>query len=159
MSRLDLELIGAEEVEADLRDLAERVTDARPAMRKVRDIMREGLKRNFETSGAYLGDSWQPLSPATLARKARKGRGAKALVAEGGLERALLGGKGKKSRATKTTAAAGISIWYSIFAQSGAKGNRKGEEPARKIIGMTPRDWRKSERVVEKYLETGQVFP
>jgi phage gpG-like protein len=154
---VDIELIGASEVEADVKGVAERSSDARPAMRLVRDLMREGIKKNFETSGAYLGDSWRQLAPGTLARKAREGKDAKPLVADGGLEAALTGGKGKTSSATRTQAKAGISLWYGVFAQSGASGDRKGTEPARKIIGFTRRNQLKAGRMVEDYIISGEA--
>ena len=160
MSRMALELEGDEKVLHDLTKAAERAKDARPAMRKVREIL-EGANRNqFQTSGAYLGDSWAPLAPGTLARKARKGQDSRVLRATGALEASLSGGKGRRGGATRTTARAGTSIWYAVFAMSGTKDAGHGASaPARPVVGLAKRDRTRAIRVVEKWLTTGEIFP
>ena len=145
---------GATQVAADLGHFAERARDARPAMRKVRSIMESGYKRNFETGGAYLGDSWAALAPGTLARKARKDQDNRVLRATGALEASLSGGRGRRGGATRTQARAGTSVWYAIFAQAGTK-----TAPRRRLVGMTKRDVLKSVRTIEKYILTGEIFP
>jgi phage gpG-like protein len=159
VSRLSLELKGDEAVIRTLTKAAERAKDARPAMRKVRELMEGANRKQFETSGAYLGDSWAPLAPGTLARKARKGQESQTLRATGALEASLSGGKGRRGGATRTTARAGTSIWYAIFAMSGTKKAGHGASaPARPIVGFAKRDRTKAIRVVEKWLTTGEVF-
>jgi phage gpG-like protein len=154
-----IEAEGTETVASNLKDFGDRATDARPAMRKVRTIMEEGQRRNFETSGGYLGESWDELKPGTLARRAQKGQGTQPLVATGALERSLTGGKGRRGSATKTMARAGTSVWYGVFAQAGTKGAGNGASaPKRRIVGLTQKDATKSIRVIEKFLMTGEVF-
>jgi phage gpG-like protein len=162
MSRMAVELEGDDKVIHDLTKAAERAKDARPAMRKVRSIMEGANREQFESGGAYLGDSWAPLSPGTLARKARHGEDSRALRATGALEASLSGGKGRRGGATRSTARAGTSVWYAIFAQSGTKGSVNAHntgEIRRPIVGLSKRDRTKSIRVVEKFLQTGEIFP
>jgi phage gpG-like protein len=159
-SRISAKLEGEDKVIHDLTEAAKRAKDARPAMRKVRAIMEEANRKQFETSGAYLGDSWAPLAPGTLARKARKGQGSDILRATRALEASLSGGKGRRGGATRTTARAGTSIWYAVFAKTGTrKAGHGASSPARPIVGLTKRDRTKAIRVVEKFLLTGEVFP
>lgn len=160
MSRQFVDLEGDDRVLKDLAGAAARAKDARPAMRKVRAIMEGANRRQFETSGAYLGDSWAPLAPGTLARKARKGQDSRILRATGALEASLSGGKGRRGGATRSTARAGTSIWYAVFAKAGTKNAGHGaSSPARPIVGLSKRDRTKAIRVVEKFLATGEVFP
>jgi phage gpG-like protein len=159
MSRQGVELEGDEKVIHDLTTAAGRAKDARPAMRKVRAIMEGANRKQFETGGAYFGDSWAPLAPGTLARKARKGQDSQPLRASGVLEASLSGGKGRRGGATKTIARAGTSVWYAVFAQAGTKKAGHGASaPKRPIVGLAKRDRTKAIRVVEKFLATGEVF-
>jgi phage gpG-like protein len=153
MSGLKIEADGIARVATNLKEFGERASDAKPAMRKVRTVIEAGNRRNFETSGAYLGESWDQLAPGTLARKLRKGQSMAPLHATGALERSLSGGKGRRGGATKTMARAGTSVWYGIFAQSGTK-----TAPRRPITGFAARDVAKSLRIIEKFLMTGEVF-
>lgn len=159
MSNAQIEAEGTTQVATHLKEFGSRATDARPAMRKVRSIMEEANRRNFETGGSYLDSSWAPPAPGTLARRQRLGQGTEPLKATGALERSLSGGKGKRGGATKTMARAGTGVWYGIFAQAGTeKAGNGGSEPQRRIVGMKTRDVTKATRVIEKFLMTGQVF-
>jgi phage gpG-like protein len=159
VSVAQIEAEGTTQVETHLKEFGSRATDARPAMRKVRTIMEQANRRNFETSGSYLGDSWAPLAPGTLAHRKRLGQRTAPLKATGALERSLSGGKGKRGGATKTMARAGTSVWYGVFAQAGTeKAGHGASAPQRRIVGMTKKDVLKGTRVIEKFLLTGQVF-
>jgi phage gpG-like protein len=154
-----IEADGVEQVSTNLKEFGDRATDAKPAMQKVRSIMEEGIARNFETSGSYLGEAWAPLAPGTLARKARLGQGSRILVATDAMGEALTGGRGRRGSATKTMARAGTNVWYSVFAQAGTKGAGHGASaPKRRVVGLTQRDATKSIRIIEKFVMTGQVF-
>jgi phage gpG-like protein len=154
-----IEADGTKQVSANLKDFGDRATDAKPAMQKVRSIMEGGIARNFETSGSYLGESWAPLAPGTLARKARLGQGSRILVATDTMGESLTGGRGKRGSATKTMARSGTGVWYSIFAQAGTSGAGHGASaPKRRVVGMTQRDATKSIRIIEKFVMTGEVF-
>lgn len=160
MTGVALDIEGDAGVVSHLDAVAERTRDARPAMRKVRSIIEAGHRKQFETGGAYLGDSWEALAPGTLARKARKGQDSRILRASGALEASLTGGKGRRGGATRTTARAGTSVWYAVFAKSGTKHAGHGaSSPVRTIVGLTTRDRLKSVRTIQKYILTGEIFP
>lgn len=148
---------GTTQVASHLDQTADRARDAKPAMRKIREIMEAGNRKQFETSGAYFGDSWAELKPGTLARKARRGQDARILRANNALSTSLSGGKGKRGGATKTQARAGTSVWWGIFAQTGTTGKRAA--PRRQIVGLSRRDRLKSVRTIEKFVLTGEIFP
>jgi len=159
VTRMALELEGDEKVIHDLTKAAERAKDARPAMRKVREIMEAANRKVFETSGAYLGEPWAQLAPGTLARKARKHQDSRILRATEVLALSMSGGKGRRGGATRTTARAGTSVWYAVFTRGTKNAGHGASSPARPIVGFTKSDRRKSIRVVEKWLQTGEVFP
>lgn len=154
--RTGIELEGDDKVLRDLAAAIKRAKDARPAMRKVREILEKANRKQFQTNGAYLGDEWAPLAPATLARKARKGQDARILRSSDALEASLAGGKGRRGGATRTTARAGTSIWYAAVASAG--GSSKGRK-RRRLIGVTRQDRARVRRTIEKFLQTGEVFP
>lgn len=159
MSQVATEVIGEKEVAADLRAISERARDARPAMRKVRSLLEAANRKQFETSGAYLGESWAQLAPGTLARKARKNQNLGILRATDVLYRSLTGGKGRRTGATRTSARAGTSVWWAVFTRGTNNAGHGASSPPRPIVGLSPRDQRKAVMVVEKWLTTGQVFP
>lgn len=141
---------GGEEVEAMLEDVAKRAKDARPATRKVRDLMMASNRKQFATGGSHLGTPWPANAPETAKRKARKGQAPRPNRATGALQASLSGGKGKRSGATKTGARAGTSLFYGRFAQAGTT-----KAPARPIVGLTTSDRRKAERIVLDYVVHG----
>src|SRR5690242_2150076 len=46
-----------------------RLRDQRPALSKVVPLVREYFERQFETQGQYGGQSWAPLTEATMRRR------------------------------------------------------------------------------------------
>lgn len=46
-------------------------------------------KEVFDSRGSSIGESWKPLSPVTLARKARSGYGSHPLIATGAMRRSF----------------------------------------------------------------------
>lgn len=59
-----------------LRGVSDRATDLRKAwMFGVQPIVTEFLQRRFQTEGAYLGEKWAALAPATVALRSQSGRG------------------------------------------------------------------------------------
>jgi hypothetical protein len=130
---------GLPETSAMLRDAAARGEDMRPAMARIKVLFTEGHKANFDSKGAFLGHPWPDNSDETKARKAREGIPALSdvLVGSGDLQEALAGGKGARTRVSKGSVSVGVSPFYAIFAQGGAKGARRGVEPKRPVLGIT----------------------
>jgi hypothetical protein len=114
---VELDFSGLSDTERKLRELAGRVDDMRPATRVVRDLLVEGNRKVFESKGAAVGRPWPDLKPGTLARKARAGIPSltSVLVETGELEEAALGGRGSTKRATRSTASAGVNLFYAVF--------------------------------------------
>jgi len=156
--RLDVEISGAREAVANLAAIGERARDPRPAMRKVKGILAEGVKEQYESRGGHLETPWPANTPGTLARKARLGQSAETLTATGALGTALSGGRGKRHRATRSSVTVGTNVWYARFAQSGTSGAGKHGQtraPARQIMGISKSDRAKALRDVERYILRG----
>lgn len=158
--RLDVEIVGAREAVADLAAIGERARDPRPAMRQVKGILAEGVKKQYASRGGHLNTPWPANAPGTLARKARLGQSAETLTASGALGTALSGGKGKRHRATRSSVTIGTNIWYARFAQAGTTGAGKHGQtraPERRIMGISKSDRAKALRDVERYILRGRL--
>jgi len=139
---------------------AERSANMLPAMVTIRDLMMERHVQNFEGQGSLLG-SWPALKPSTIERKASQGLPPTPMVATGALGRALAGGKGKRTSATRTTARAGVSggenrgdLFYVRMTQKGTKSGQL----ARPVIGMTLAAREEYVTIVHTFLERGVAF-
>jgi hypothetical protein len=154
---LEVEMGGLQASAAMLREIADRGLDMRPALEQVKGVLIEGNKRQFSSHGSYLGEAWPGLSPETKARKAREGIPSlmDTLVASGDLQASLDGGKGKVARVTRSTVRVGTSLFYGRFAQAGAKGDRRGTEEERPIVGIGEVEQKASEGILLDYLTGG----
>jgi phage gpG-like protein len=151
--KLDIETIGEEKVLNSIAEIRARAKDARPATRKVKEILIAANRKQFESQGSYSGDSWAPLAASTLERKSREGIDPRPLHGKtGALGASLTGGRGKRSAATKQGARAGSKVWYGVFARSGTKSG----EPARKLVGLSHADQVKIGQVVVSYVAHGR---
>jgi hypothetical protein len=149
-----IDVAGLPEASAMLQDAAARGEDMRPAMAQIKVLFTEGHKANFDSHGAFLGTPWEPLSAETDARKNREGIPAlnDVLVGEGNLQEALSGGSGARTRVSKGSVSVGVAPFYAIFAQGGAKGNRRGTEPKRPILGITRAEQEESLAILTDFL-------
>jgi phage gpG-like protein len=158
--RADTEVIGDEKVLLDLEKMIQRAEDARPATRKVREIFLKSNKETFESEGGHIGAPWAPLAQATLDRKSREGIDPRPLHGKtGALGASMEGGKGKRTGATKTSARAGSSIWYSVFTR-GAKadaGSHNTGIPARKVAGISRGEEEEILSAVSDYIVHGHA--
>lgn len=68
----------------------ESLQDFSPVFEDLEDQAAEEFRQNFEAEGSLR--SWDPLAPATVAKKARLGQPARALEATGGLRRSFTDG-------------------------------------------------------------------
>lgn len=151
---LELEMEGFGAAAARLRDAAARGEDMRPAMQRVRLVLIEGHKEQFDSHGSHLGTLWPENSPETLARKAREGVPSLGglMVNEGSLREALAGGAGSRSRVGKGSVSVGVSLISGLFAQGGASGNRRGVEPARPVVGIGEQEKQTSLGILTDFL-------
>jgi hypothetical protein len=150
--KLDVDVIGEEKILANISEMRKRAKDARPATRKVKDLMIAANRKQFATQGGYSGDPWKPLAQSTIERKSREGIDLRPMHGKtGALEASLTGGRGKKTGATKSGARAGSKVWYSVF----ARGTKSGE-PARKLVGLSHADQIKAVSIVGAYVVHGR---
>jgi hypothetical protein len=98
----------------ELELLAARARDARPAMRAILDIMLEGEREQFATSGAAGGRAWDADTPAWRAEKRRKGRSPDPERYTDALMKSLTAprAKGGRRRVTKASATLGTTLYY-----------------------------------------------
>jgi hypothetical protein len=135
---MEIQVAGISGTSTMLRDAAARGEDMRPAMARIKTIFIEGHKEQYASKGGFLGTPWPENSEETLARKARSRIPALSslMVEEGSLEKAVSGGAGSRSRVSKGSVSVGVKNISVLFAQGGAKGARRGEEPKRVVLGI-----------------------
>lgn len=78
-------VVGDDEAEARIRAAVMRFEDLRPFWPMVTRLFTSWMSRQFETSGAFAGRPWAPLSPAYAAWKSAHGGDKRPLVFSGGL--------------------------------------------------------------------------
>lgn len=129
-----------------LDDIARRARDMRPALNKILDLITEGERKQFATRGAFLGDTWEPLSARTLAAKARRGQPSTIMVASGKLLSSLTGGAGRRSRVSGTSLTFSTAVFYARFQQK-----------RRQVVGMNRSQVDEAADLVRDYLITGRA--
>jgi hypothetical protein len=151
---MSLEMEGLGATNQMLLDAAARGEDMRPAMERIKVLFIEGHKEQFASKGGFLGTPWPQNSPETLARKAREGVPglSGAMVDSGDLEQALSGGKGSRTRVSRGSVSVGVSLFKALFAQGGASGGRRGDEPARPVLGINEAERQESLGILSDYL-------
>lgn len=148
---VDINVYGAGQSASAMRRIGARGADMRPAMSAIRELLIEGNRRQFETSGGFLGEPWERLAPGTVARKARMGQEATPMVATGALRESLEGGRGKRSRVTRSSVMVGTSLFYAIFH---IKGTSKGV-PARPPLGIADSERVAALELIHRFLTGG----
>jgi hypothetical protein len=141
-----ISLQGVKASAAMLNEIGERAVNMRPAFLRIRKLLIEGNRKQFETKGAYLGTPWAKSAPGTLARKARLEQDLTPMVASGDLERALSGGRGKRTRITRSSVSVGAALFYGKF------GFGTDHSPPRPPIGISDETSRESTSIIEKHL-------
>lgn len=133
-----------------LTDIADRGENMRPAMLRIKELLIEGHRQQFASSGSFLGTPWEANAPGTLARKAREGIPSlnRPMVATGDLQESLSGGKGGRSRVSKSGVSVGTSLYYAIFHISP---KRKGV-PARPPVGVNEAQRGAAIAIMERHL-------
>ncbi|MHC4647633.1 MAG: phage virion morphogenesis protein [Planctomycetota bacterium] len=66
---------GVEGLKMDLRELAKRTKDLRPAFHKIDKHVSTVFRRQFGTEGAFGGERWDPLKPETIKARRRQSGG------------------------------------------------------------------------------------
>lgn len=138
-----------------LDGMARRGGDMRPATRYIRTLLIATRRANFESEGALFGEPWPALAESTLEKKKQRGEPADPLVATGASKRAMGGGRGKRTAATRTMARVGVApaLFYLRF-HDGKGGSRL---PTRTLNGLPDTARREAISVMQRYLEFGRV--
>lgn len=145
---VQLDMHGLRDASGLLQDAAARGEDMRPAMLRIKELLIQGHKQQFSSKGSFLGTPWPANAPGTLARKAREGQGSEPMVATGALRESLAGGKGKRSRVSRSSVSVGTSLFYSVFH---INPKRKGV-PARPSVGISEGQRRAALTIMENHV-------
>lgn len=87
-SLIEIELVGFDEAERNLRGFAAVMLDLRPFWPRVVPLFIAWMAQQFDSEGSWGGEAWAPLSADYAAYKAAKYPGKGILIAEGTLRRA-----------------------------------------------------------------------
>jgi hypothetical protein len=157
--KLDTDVVGIDKALLNMEQMKRRALDARPATRRVKEKLIEANRKTFESQGSSIGKPWAPLAEATLERKSREGIDPRPLHGKtGDLGASLSGGRGKRSGATKTSARAGSSVWYSVFTRGtrGSLHSHNTGEVARQASGISANDAEEVVDVVADWVVRGR---
>lgn len=149
MTSVRLQWFGEQQVARTLESYADRHSDATPAWHAIADSFKEASARQFDSSGAYGGDTWAPLSPAYAAWKATRYPGRPILVRDGDLRRSLAESFDIEV-IEPTFMIVGSDSDYGVHHQRGG-----GNLPQRKPVNL-PESWRRNAvRTLARFLSTG----
>jgi hypothetical protein len=148
--QLDLDIKGLRESGQMLTDVADRGENMRPAMLRIKELLIAGHAEQFASGGSFLGTPWEANAPGTLARKAREGVSSlqSPMVESGDLMESLSGGKGGRSRVSKSGVSVGTSLFYAVFH---INPERKGM-PARPPVGINEAQRATALAIMERHL-------
>lgn len=160
--KFQFEVKNERDVSVKLGEMGERARDARPAMRKVADILATGVRESAETHGGHVSETWPPLAESTRERKARQGLPPEALRATGALLASLEGHTAQTiHRVNKQSAVVGTKVPYARYHQRGfsasfGKVGKRGV-PRRKLVGIARTDRENALELIQNYLVRGHL--
>lgn len=149
--RLDLDLNGDKIALRKIDALGDRALETRPLLVAVGKVIQDGIAKQWETGGAYLGGEgspWPDIAKSTAERKAREGLSATLHGETGKLQDSLTGGQGSVIRITKLQVRVGTRDPKAYFHQGGTS---RGI-PARKLVGIAPADRPKIFSLLRKHM-------
>lgn len=101
-------------------------------------MLSRAVQRQFSTKGAYMGTPWRPLSPATLADKARRGYATpNPLVRTGRLKMSFVGRPMSVEKYGARGFEFGSSLPLAVWQQKGTRRNGRRHIPPRKMLVIT----------------------
>ncbi len=127
-----------------LKRLARRMTDMRPVMAEIGEIVVESIQRNFDEQRSPDGAPWKPLTLETLKRKRHPDR---ILYETGTLFRSIHPEPGRRS------VSIGTNIIYGAVHQLGYKPRNL---PARPYLGVRDSDWPEIEAAIRHWLDKAE---
>lgn len=170
---IELEVFGDVQLRRELLRFRGAVVDASPAFEQIlrgtgRGVtsLRKIESKQFATQGKFASGGWAPLSPYTVAEKARKGLDPRILHATGRLAASLTGGSGKIEVVSPHQMVFGTSVFYARFHQTGARSVRTSFDsfgtkyirdnrrrlPRRRPIELREQDRRDMVRTLQRHL-------
>ncbi len=145
MSRVKIKIdVDDSQVRSMLKRLARRMTDMRPVMAEIGEIVVESIQRNFEEQRSPDGAPWKPLTLETLKRKRHPDR---ILYETGTLFRSI------HPEPRSRSVSIGTNIIYGAVHQLGYKPRNL---PARPYLGVRDSDWPEIEAAVLHWLDKAE---
>jgi phage gpG-like protein len=136
----------ADRVAAAVGALAEKTANPRPVLDGAKAILAAGEAEVFSSEGTSIGESWQPLSDATVTAKGDD----RILVMTGRLRRAL----GDPANVHVLATGAELSSSSVPYAHFHASGTSK--MPARPFLGIGIATQRALSELVKRYMSAGE---
>ncbi len=144
MSGVKLTPIGVNEAEAELVELIKHLRDPAPALREIGEHLDLSHRMRWDHQQSPDGSPWEPLSLATVVRKAKKGLASDILVGRGDLRNLL------RYTVTKKGLQFGTDRVYGATHQFG-----RGPIPARPWLGMSDSDRSAIVGIIQRHLTAG----
>ncbi len=144
MAGVKLTPIGVDKAEAELVELINRLRDPAPALREIGEDLDLSHRMRWDRQQSPDGSPWEPLSLATVVRKAKKGLASDILVGRGDLRNLLryaVTGKGLQF---------GTDRVYGATQHFG-----RGPIPARPWLGMSDSDRSAIVDIIQRHLTAG----
>jgi phage gpG-like protein len=153
--RLELNVVGDQQLNRELLRFAGRAVDARPLWDKILLDLRALEEEQFSSQGARASGGWQPLADSTIQRKAAKGRQepSRILVDSGDLLKSLTehGGDNAVRVSEHDEMRFGTRLPYAEFHQLGHG------VPQRRFLELTETDRHQTfVRQAHRFLVTGE---
>lgn len=157
--RLDIGIAGDQQFVRRMQLRHERVAHAYPLFSAVADFLLRVDRAQFDLDGAYGGKGWDPLKPATIARKARRGEDLRIMRATGMLERSLTkrGAPEQLLRIGDQEMTFGTHVPYAKYHQSLLP--RTSDLPRRPLLQLTTLDRKHIERAIALWVSRGTILP
>jgi phage gpG-like protein len=150
--RGNVTITGDRAVLRTFRELRDRAAHVAPIWRKVGDYFATVARRQFSSSGAYLGRPWAPLNPEYHAWKIAHGFDRRTLRRTGALYRSWTSRPMGTERYGAQTARFGSNVSYAGFHQTGTR-----FMPARPVLFSNPKMERDVTEILAAYIVDGKV--
>lgn len=139
-----------EETDQLLEELRRRMSDLRPVMEAVGQVVQSGTQQRFVDQAAPDGTPWTPLRPATLARR-RRGR-----TTTGSIQ--ILRDTGRLMNSISYQASSSqVSVFTNVLYASTHQLGR-GRIPARPFFGYTDSDQAAIIEILNGYIQANQTL-
>ncbi len=132
------------EIQKALDGIRSRVTNPRPMLNQIGQVIVEDIKRSItQTKASPDGTKWQPWSPSTLKARTKKGNAAKGLLWDSGK---LVGSINYQIIGSHNTLQIGSNVYYAEYLNDGTE-----HMPARPFLGISSRAQQDINEVIRLY--------